>query len=38
MDTSPCNDFAPYTLAPDEGDGIDWTVVCTTCLFHKNDH
>jgi hypothetical protein len=33
-----CNDFAPDTLAPDEGDGIDWTKVCTTCLYHESDH
>jgi len=36
--TYPCNDFAPDTLAQDEGDGIDWTLVCTTCLHHKQDH
>jgi len=33
-----CNDFAPDTFAPDEGDGIDWPLVCTTCLFHKDEH
>ena len=36
--TYPCNDFAPDTLAQDQGDGIDWTLVCTTCLHHKQDH
>jgi hypothetical protein len=33
-----CSDFAPDTLAPDEGDGIDWTLVCTTCYWHKEEH
>ena len=33
-----CNDFAPDTFAPDEGDGVDGTLVCTTCLYHKDDH
>ena len=33
-----CNDFAPDTLAPDEGDGIDWTLICTNCLWHKDVH
>jgi hypothetical protein len=33
-----CNDFAPDTFAPEEGDGIDWTLVCTTCYWHKDDH
>ena len=36
--TYPCNDFAPDTLAPDEGDGVDYTLVCTNCLHHKQDH
>jgi hypothetical protein len=33
-----CNDFAPDTFAPDEGDGVDWTLVCTTCYWHKEEH
>jgi len=33
-----CDDFAPDTLAPDEGDGVDWTLVCTTCYWHKEEH
>ena len=38
MNKTACNDFAPDTLAPDEGDGIDWTLICTSCLWHKEDH
>jgi hypothetical protein len=32
--TLSCTDFAPDSLAPDEEDRN----VCTTCLWHKNDH
>ncbi len=33
-----CDNYASDTFAPDEGDGIDWSLVCSTCLFHKQDH
>jgi len=33
-----CNDFAPDTLAPNEGDGFDYTLICSNCFWHKDDH
>jgi hypothetical protein len=34
----PCNDYAPDTFALDYGDGIDTTLFCTGCGYHKDDH
>lgn len=33
-----CNDFAPDTFAPDEGDGTNPALVCSSCFWHKDDH
>jgi len=34
IQTQPCNDYAPDTLAPETPD----QEICTTCYHHKKDH
>lgn len=38
MENEVCNDYAPDTFALDYGDGIDGTLFCSGCGYHKLDH